>query len=121
MGLDHDFKLRRLERYLALAESSGVEPVVVLTKADIGIDVEGRMRQLTERLPRRVQAFALNALGDELARVLAPWLAPGQTLILLGTSGAGKSTLTNALSSSSQETGGVRQRRKRHRQAIQTT
>ncbi|NHZ62995.1 ribosome small subunit-dependent GTPase A [Massilia genomosp. 1] len=108
MGLDHDFKLRRLERYLALAESSGVEPVVVLTKADIGLDVDERMRQLAERLPRRVQAFALNALGDEPARILAPWLAPGQTLILLGTSGAGKSTLTNALSSSHQETGGVR-------------
>jgi ribosome biogenesis GTPase len=109
MGLDHDFNLRRLERYLALAESSGVEPVVVLTKADIGLEVEQRMRQLAERLPRRVQAFALNALGEEPARMLAPWLAPGQTLVLLGTSGAGKSTLTNALSASQQQTGGVRQ------------
>jgi ribosome biogenesis GTPase len=35
MGLDDDFNLRRLERYLTLVYASGVAPVVVLTKADI--------------------------------------------------------------------------------------
>ena len=35
MGLDHDFNLRRIERYLALVHAAGVAPVVVLTKADI--------------------------------------------------------------------------------------
>jgi ribosome biogenesis GTPase / thiamine phosphate phosphatase len=39
----------------------------------------------------------VNALGDEPAAALAPWLQTGQTLVLLGSSGAGKSTLTNAL------------------------
>ena len=32
MGLDDDFNLRRLERYLALVQASGVAPVVVLTQ-----------------------------------------------------------------------------------------
>ena len=34
MGLDADFSPRRLERYLALVQGNGVEPVVVLSKAD---------------------------------------------------------------------------------------
>ena len=39
-GLDGDFNLRRLERYLAVAWSSGVRPVVVLNKADVAVDLE---------------------------------------------------------------------------------
>ena len=35
MSLNSDFNLRRLERYLAIAWSSGALPVVVLTKADL--------------------------------------------------------------------------------------
>ena len=42
-GLDNDFNLRRIERYLAVAWSSGVTPVVVLNKADLADDVDGRL------------------------------------------------------------------------------
>ena len=44
-GLDGDFNLRRLERYLAVAWSSGVEPVVVLNKADVGRGHRGPPRR----------------------------------------------------------------------------
>lgn len=108
MGLDHDFNPRRLERYLALVHAAGVAPVVVLTKADIGINPAGRLEQLQYRLPAGLPIVAVNALGSEPADVLAPWLARSQTLILLGSSGAGKSTLTNALTHARQATGGVR-------------
>ena len=107
-GLDHDFSLRRLERYLAMVHAAGVAPVVVLTKSDIGSDVEARLAELHVRLPGSVPVCAVNALLPETAETLAPWLAPGQTLILLGSSGAGKSTLTNTLAGSAQTTGGVR-------------
>ncbi|MES3026119.1 MAG: ribosome small subunit-dependent GTPase A [Pseudomonadota bacterium] len=108
MGLDHDFNLRRLERYIALADAAGVTPVVVLSKVDIGHEVEARLQQLRQRLGPRVPAIALNGLGGDSAQLLAPWLGIGQTLILLGSSGAGKSTLTNALAHGAQATGGVR-------------
>ena len=42
-GLDNDFNLRRIERYLAVAWSSEVLPVVVLNKADLADDVDGRV------------------------------------------------------------------------------
>ena len=42
-GLDNDFNLRRIERYLAIAMSSQITPVVVLNKADLADDVDGRL------------------------------------------------------------------------------
>ena len=101
MGLDHDFSLRRVERYIALVRMAGVQPLVVLTKADVcaqaGGDVDARLQAVQALLPPGAAALALNALGDEPQQRLGPWLLRGHTLVLLGSSGAGKSTLTNAL------------------------
>jgi ribosome biogenesis GTPase len=97
MGLDHDYSLRWLERFVALAHMAGVAAVAVLTKKDLCADADARLRQAQAVLPAGTLALAVNALGDEPARALAPWLQPAQTLVLLGSSGAGKSTLTNAL------------------------
>ncbi|MFC1560294.1 GTPase RsgA, partial [Candidatus Margulisiibacteriota bacterium] len=35
MGLDHDFNLRRLERYITAVNKTGARPVAVLNKTDI--------------------------------------------------------------------------------------
>ena len=111
MGLDADFSPRRLERYLALVQGSGVEPVVVLSKADLCAgEIEQRVETLRVRLPAGLNVVPLNALDKGAASSLAPWLGIGQTLVLLGSSGAGKSTLTNTLLGAAvQDTGGVRQ------------
>jgi ribosome biogenesis GTPase / thiamine phosphate phosphatase len=95
-GLDGDFNLRRLERYLAVAWSSGVEPVIVLNKADVGRDIEGR-RIAIEAIAPGVPIIILSALtGDHLSD-LSPFLIAGRTSVVLGSSGVGKSTLVNAL------------------------
>src|SRR3954453_11908052 len=44
-GLDGDFNLRRLERYLTLAAASGAEPVIVLNKADLCTDLGARIEE----------------------------------------------------------------------------
>jgi ribosome biogenesis GTPase len=108
MGLDHDFNPRRLERYLAIAKTANVAPVVVMSKADICNEMEQRMELLRHRLPSRIPLLAVNTLGEDTATQLAPWLGAGQTLVLLGSSGAGKSSLTNTLTRAGQQTGGVR-------------
>ena len=109
MGLDNDYNLRRLERYLALVRLAEVAAVVVLSKADLCAQTDARRREVEAMLPTGVAAVAVNALGDEPRRALAPWLGAGQTLVLLGSSGVGKSTLTNALLGSAvQDTGGNR-------------
>lgn len=111
MGCDHDFNLRRLERYLTLARLAGVQAVVVLTKADLLAAPERERRVDAARTvaPAEVPVFAVCG-RDALAReALTPWLARGQTAVLLGSSGAGKSTLTNTLCQATlQDTGAVR-------------
>lgn len=97
MGLDKDFSVRRLERYLALAHGAGVAALVVLTKADLCEDVPARLRQARAVLNPATPVRALNALDPSSVDALAPWLGAGHTLVLLGSSGAGKSTLTNTL------------------------
>jgi len=99
MGLDHDFQLRRLERYLSLVHLAGVPAVLVLSKADT-VDPALAARRLAEAadiLPARMPALALDLRQPEVAGALAAWLQPGCTLVLLGSSGAGKSTLANTL------------------------
>ncbi len=96
-GLDRDFNPRRLERYLLLVHSSGAQAVIVLTKADTGVDVEAAKAQLQALCDGGVPVFALNAKDPDAARVLAPYLGAGQSVVLVGSSGAGKSTLTNTL------------------------
>lgn len=108
MGLDGDFNLRRIERYLALAAAAEVTPLIVLSKADICTDIDSRVAALTERLPPRTEFLLVNGTDPESVAQLEPWLGAGQTICLLGSSGAGKSTLTNTLAGTEQETGGVR-------------
>ena len=108
MGLDNDFNPRRMERYIALVRTCGVEPVMVLTKPDIGSDALEKIAQLRQRIPDDVPALSLHPADQDDGGLLAPWLGAGQTLVLLGSSGVGKSTLTNALTGSGQATGGTR-------------
>jgi len=108
MGLDNDFNLRRMERYLAIVQSAQVVPVIVLTKQDIAENIAEKLEQIKQRLPTHLPIVAVNALHESTLSALDQWLRPGQTLVLLGSSGAGKSTLTNTLTSSAQSTGDVR-------------
>lgn len=108
MGLDADFNARRMERYLAMVRSCEVTPVVVLTKLDIAPAAQERIQEMYRRLPATVPVLPVNALSNEAATAIGPWLHPGQTLVLLGSSGAGKSTLINTLAGADQATGGVR-------------
>ena len=95
-GLDGDFNLRRIERYLLLAWESGAKPVVVLNKADLCAN--------TAQAAADVQALASGA-PVAVVSALEGWgvpevelhLSAGQTAAVTGSSGAGKSTLVNRL------------------------
>jgi ribosome biogenesis GTPase / thiamine phosphate phosphatase len=97
MGLDGDHNLRRLERYLAMVQSAGVWPVVVLTKQDLADSAAEKIVDLHRRVPANVPVHALDARSPSALVELRDYLAPGQTLVMLGSSGVGKSTLTNTL------------------------
>ena len=95
-GLDADFNLRRIERYLARIWASGAQPAVILSKADLCPAAAPRMREV-ERLCPGVPVFATSALADEGLGPVRAQIGPGLTAALVGSSGAGKSTLVNAL------------------------
>lgn len=95
-GLDQDFNLRRIERYLVMAWNSGASPVIVLNKADLCEELAAKCRAV-EEVAIAVPIVSLSALTQDNLDVLMPYLQPGKTVALLGSSGVGKSTLTNKL------------------------
>jgi ribosome biogenesis GTPase / thiamine phosphate phosphatase len=95
-GLDHDYNLRRIERYLTLAWESGAKPVIVLNKADLREDLEAVLAEV-EAIALGVPIHAVSATQGSGLEDLAGRIAPGETAALLGSSGVGKSTIVNAL------------------------
>ncbi len=96
MSLNNDFNLRRLERYFSIAWDSGAKPVVVLTKADLCDDVEGKIAEV-ERIAFGVDILATSSFEDDGIAAVMPYLKSGVTASFIGSSGVGKSTLINRL------------------------
>ena len=99
MGLDADFNVRRLERYLLMARESGASPVVLLTKPDLCADVAGAVRDVAAIAGELPVHVLQPKLGEGIEEVRAH-LAAGLTAALLGSSGVGKSTIINRLAGS---------------------
>jgi ribosome biogenesis GTPase / thiamine phosphate phosphatase len=95
-SLNHDFNVKRLERYLTLAWQSGGVPVVVLTKADLVADYTDQLRQ-AELIAAGVCVLAISVKNGYGLAALSAYLRPRETVVLLGSSGVGKSSLINAL------------------------
>jgi len=101
-GLDGDFSVRRLERYLTLAWNSGASPVIVLNKTDVCGELTARLVD-AETVALGVPVHAVSALAGDGLDALQRYVAPGQTSVLLGSSGVGKSSLINALIGSARQ------------------
>ncbi|SDF77024.1 ribosome biogenesis GTPase [Blastococcus aurantiacus] len=95
-ALTADPRLRRVERYLAVAWSSGATPVVVLTKADLCDDVDAGVEAVREDA-LGVDVLAVSSWTGEGMDAVRALLRPGRTAAMVGPSGVGKSSLLNAL------------------------
>ena len=96
IGLDRDFNLRRIERYLTLVYNSKANPAIVLNKTDICSDVDEKIlkvQSITFGVPVHHISAKANIGLDELLE----YLPVGQTVSLVGSSGVGKSTIINCL------------------------
>ncbi|MBA4311365.1 MAG: ribosome small subunit-dependent GTPase A [Chlorobiaceae bacterium] len=95
---DFNFNLRRMERYLVMANEGHVEPIILLSKSDLvsSEELEKRISEIRQaHIGARVIAFSnKTAIGlDTVQQVLEK----GKTYCLLGLSGVGKTTLLNHL------------------------
>jgi len=99
-SLAGEARLRRVERYLAVAWSSGATPVVVLTKADLCDDVAAAVQEVGEDA-LGVDVLPVSSVTGEGLDAVRALLPHGRTGAMVGPSGVGKSSLVNALSGGS--------------------
>jgi ribosome biogenesis GTPase / thiamine phosphate phosphatase len=95
-GLDADFNVRRLERYVARIWASGAQPSVILNKADLCEDTSARTAEVESHCSG-VPIFVTSALHSEGLAAIRASIGHGLTAAFVGSSGAGKSTLVNGL------------------------
>lgn len=90
-----DFNLKRLERYLAMAYESNIEPVIVLNKIDLTDKVDDYLDQI--RGLKVHNLVSISMLEPDSLLSLNHYLKAGTTIAMVGSSGVGKSSLINAL------------------------
>jgi ribosome biogenesis GTPase / thiamine phosphate phosphatase len=95
-GLDRDFNIMRLERYIVQLTACGIKPIVVLNKSDLVDDLTSYYEQV-QKLKRDCPVYFCSTLtGLGIEELKTSVLEKCKTYILIGSSGVGKSSLLNA-------------------------
>ncbi len=95
-SLNEDFDLKKLGRYIALGQESGVTCVLVLTKTDLCPNPQEYITKINSQFPN-VNSFAITDRDPTSLEALQVFFSAGMASVLVGSSGVGKSTLCNFL------------------------
>ncbi|MFM9938399.1 MAG: ribosome small subunit-dependent GTPase A [Hyphomicrobiaceae bacterium] len=95
-GLDGDYNLARIQRFLTLVRDSGARAVIIANKTDRASDLAAIIAEVTAAAPD-VPVHAVSARAGQGIAELTAYFADNQTITLVGSSGVGKSTLINKL------------------------
>jgi ribosome biogenesis GTPase len=96
MSCAASLRTRTIERYLTVVKESGAQPVLLLTKTDLCIDVPHALEDghtVAADAPV-IPVCSISGIGLKEVR---QYVGRGKTAVVLGPSGVGKSTLINAL------------------------
>ena len=96
-GLDTDFNVMRLERYMVQILSCGIKPMVLLNKSDLVTDTAEYITQVN-KLKRDCGVYCCSTYsGSGIDVLVNNVMETCKTYILIGSSGTGKSSLLNSL------------------------
>lgn len=107
-GLDRDFNLMRLDRYLVQIKACNITPVIILNKADLVDDTAPFFDQIA-KLGRNCHVYTCSTYtGQGITELVSKLFEKNKTHILVGSSGVGKSSLMNTLTDSTfRQTGNI--------------
>jgi ribosome biogenesis GTPase len=94
-----DFNINRIERYLTICHSAGIEPIIILSKTDLVSETE--LNDLLAEINARIKNMEVIPVSNQTRNGYDEFesrLVKGKTYCFLGSSGVGKSTLINNLS-----------------------
>ncbi|WP_022951287.1 ribosome small subunit-dependent GTPase A [Leucothrix mucor] len=97
-SLNDNFNLRRLERYLVMANEAGIEPVILLSKCDLMPEDEiSDIKNKVLAVAPNATVMAFSNLNQASIDSIIQSLKSELTYCLLGSSGVGKTTLLNSI------------------------
>jgi len=100
---NQEFNVRRIERMVATLRSTAIQPILVLTKADLAPCVDTFAEEARD-VVGSIDIVAISTLTGQGLSDLVHLIKPGVTHMLLGSSGVGKSTLVNWLLGDARQT-----------------
>lgn len=95
-SLDSSFNVRRIERFILQLSGENIQPVLILTKTDLGFNADEVDKAITH-LSHKMMVFYTSIESPESIDKLREFIQTGETVVFTGMSGVGKSTLINAL------------------------
>lgn len=95
-GLDHDFNIRRIERYLTAVATLNARVILILNKADL-LKEKSSIEAELQNLKSISEILWTSAFDRADIEKVKNKILKGETAIFIGSSGVGKSTLLNGL------------------------
>ncbi|MCP4610092.1 MAG: ribosome small subunit-dependent GTPase A [Planctomycetes bacterium] len=95
---DRDYNLNRFERYITLAESENIKPIIVLNKTDLLLkdELDTKIVEIKERF-KDIEIHTTSIITDEGIAGLKNSIKKGLTYCFIGSSGVGKSSIINRI------------------------
>jgi len=95
-GLDANYNIHRMERYVTLCSESKITPLLIMNKSDLLSSREAVLSELKRGFYQTETLFLSTYTGEGLEQ-LKTYLSKGITTAFVGSSGVGKSSIINAL------------------------
>lgn len=96
-SLNKEFNINKVGRYIILAETNHIRPIILLTKLDLCANPENYLEKFKFYYPN-AEVELISAFADVGIDTIYQKMEAGISAVFVGASGVGKSTLVNKLS-----------------------